>query len=98
MFESAAVAYGPQVIGVVLSGTLWDGARGLRAIKQAEGVTIVQDPDEAEYPSMPINALQATQVLSVFSLPPETPPLRLTQAQLQSFQRTLRALGKHRVL
>lgn len=56
-FRSAAAEYGARVIGVLLSGMLDDGAGGLWDIAKHGGTTIVQDPDEAEYPSMPISAL-----------------------------------------
>jgi two-component system chemotaxis response regulator CheB len=62
LFRSAAVAYGPRVIGIVLTGYQDDGAAGLAAIKRCGGLAIVQDPDDALYPDMPRSALRATTV------------------------------------
>jgi two-component system chemotaxis response regulator CheB len=60
LFGSAARWHGPHVIGVVLSGLLYDGTAGLSAIKLAGGTTIVQG--DAMYPSMPRSALQHVQI------------------------------------
>ena len=62
LFRSAAVHYGARVIGVVLTGLLDDGTEGLIAIKATGGLSVVQHPDDAEWPSMPRNALKRDHV------------------------------------
>lgn len=62
LFRSAAVAYGPRAIAVLLSGLLDDGVAGLGAIKRCGGTTIVQDPDTAPFPQLPENALHYAPV------------------------------------
>jgi two-component system chemotaxis response regulator CheB len=58
LFRSAAVSYGPRVIGVVLTGMLNDGSAGLRAVRAAGGIAVVQDPHDAVAPDMPWSALR----------------------------------------
>ena len=62
LFRSAALFYGPRVIGVILSGFLSDGAAGLSAIKRCGGVALVQDPKDAISDEMPLNAIDAAAV------------------------------------
>lgn len=61
LFRSAAVAYRSRVVGVILSGTLYDGARGMRAVQRCGGTAVVQDPAAAEEAEMPRNALQEVE-------------------------------------
>jgi len=62
LFRSAAVSLGSRAIGVVLSGSLSDGTAGLRAIKRCGGLAIVQQPEEAMVPVMPLSALRHVDV------------------------------------
>jgi two-component system, chemotaxis family, protein-glutamate methylesterase/glutaminase len=57
LFESVALVYGNRAVGVILTGTGVDGARGIAAIRASGGATIVQDPEEAAYPGMPRAAI-----------------------------------------
>ena len=57
LFRSAAKVYGPEVVGIILSGGGRDGAKGLAAIRAAGGITVVQDPEDAKYPGLPRNAI-----------------------------------------
>ncbi|BDV36051.1 protein-glutamate methylesterase (plasmid) [Methylocystis iwaonis] len=62
LFRSAALVFGPRLIGVVLTGYLDDGTAGLQAIKLCGGAAIVQDPKEALAPGMPSSALKNVHV------------------------------------
>ena len=59
LFETAADAYGDRLVGIVLTGASKDGAAGLRAVGEAGGLTLVQDPLTAEAAVMPAAALEA---------------------------------------
>ncbi len=58
LFRSAALHHGPRVTGVVLSVYQSDGALELRAIKESEGIAVVQDPGDAVASEMPTSALR----------------------------------------
>lgn len=60
-FESAAEVYKNKLTGILLSGSNADGTQGLKAIKKQGGTIIVQDPESAEMPFMPNNAIQNTE-------------------------------------
>ncbi|CAM3410190.1 chemotaxis protein CheB [Aequorivita lipolytica] len=62
LFRSAAAAYSTRVIGIVLTGSLDDGTTGMLAIKRSGGTCMVQDPNEAEYPDMPLSVLNNMEV------------------------------------
>lgn len=61
LFESAADAYGPTLAAVLLTGANQDGAKGLSRVQQRGGLTIVQDPDDAQVATMPQAALDIVQ-------------------------------------
>lgn len=58
LFQSMADGCGENAVGIVLSGTGSDGAAGIRAIKAAGGITLVQDPETSKYDGMPRAAIQ----------------------------------------
>jgi two-component system, chemotaxis family, protein-glutamate methylesterase/glutaminase len=62
LFRSAAYTYGERVIGVITSGALDDGTSGLWTIKHRRGLAMVQDPSDAEIPSMPESAIREVDV------------------------------------
>lgn len=85
LFRSAASAYSRRVIGVILSGTMDDGAAGLWAVKQAGGIGVVQDPKDAAFSEMPQSAIDAVPVDHVVPLA-EMPALlsRLCREKVKS--------------
>lgn len=62
LFRSAAAAFGRRLIGVILTGMLRDGTVGLRHVRDAGGITIVQNPETAEAGEMPRNAMEGLDV------------------------------------
>jgi two-component system chemotaxis response regulator CheB len=62
MFRSAARSYGGRVAGIILSGALDDGIAGLAEIKRCGGITVVQDPETAQFPDMPSSAITHVDV------------------------------------
>jgi two-component system chemotaxis response regulator CheB len=81
LFRSAALAYGPRVIGVVLTGALDDGTAGLLTVKRRGGLAIVQNPEDAFFPDMPASALHYVAVDYVL-------PLKQLPAKLDQLART----------
>jgi len=68
-FRSLAADAGPRAVGIVMSGTGRDGSLGLKAITADLGLTMVQDPDTAQFPGMPASARELTVV--DYSLSPD---------------------------
>jgi len=68
LFRSAAAVYGRRVVGVLLSGLGADGVSGLITIKQAGGLSLVQDPSEAQFPTMPRAAICEDDVDGIVSI------------------------------
>jgi two-component system chemotaxis response regulator CheB len=68
LMQSAADTYGAALAGILLTGANHDGAEGLAAIKSAGGLTIVQDPEEAEISTMPRAAIRCSKPDLIFPL------------------------------
>lgn len=79
LMMSAADAYGPALCGMLLTGASQDGAAGLAAIGKAGGLTVVQDPADAEIPTMPAAAI-------CLRAPSLTLPLRDIRALLATLE------------
>ncbi|HTS66583.1 MAG TPA: chemotaxis protein CheB [Candidatus Acidoferrales bacterium] len=86
LFKSAAQIYGNRVIGVILTGLLRDGTEGLSAVHEAGGLTMVQDPQEAEYPDMPTNAMEKLPVTFCLNLADIGPALELLVRRATRFE------------
>jgi two-component system chemotaxis response regulator CheB len=68
LFASAALAYGPRVVGVVLTGGGHDGMQGLLDVTTAGGLSLVQKPSEAEHASMPEYAIAHDHVRAALAV------------------------------
>jgi two-component system, chemotaxis family, protein-glutamate methylesterase/glutaminase len=68
LFETAAVAYGTELVAVLLTGANSDGTAGLKMIRDLGGYTIAQDPQEAQFAYMPQAAIDAGVVRQVWNL------------------------------
>jgi hypothetical protein len=77
LFQEAARRYGRRVIGLVLTGLLRDGTAGLQAVHAAGGLTMVQNPLEAQYPDMPASAMKNLSVTFCLNLSEIGPALDL---------------------
>jgi len=66
-FKSLVKCQGSRAVGVILSGTAFDGVQGLRDIKEAGGITFAQTPDSSKFDGMPLNAIVAGAVDFILS-------------------------------
>lgn len=68
LFQSAAQVYKKRLMGIILTGTNHDGADGLKEVRHCGGLAVVQDPENARYPTMPQSALEAADPQLVLTL------------------------------
>lgn len=67
LFESAARVWGRGLIAIILSGANFDGAKGMKVVKEFGGFMIAQDPKTAEHPVMPKSAIDAAGITTILS-------------------------------
>ena len=68
LFESAAHVWNSKLIGIILTGASQDGAYGMKIIRELGGLTIAQNPLQAEFPFMPQAAIEFSNVELILSL------------------------------
>jgi two-component system chemotaxis response regulator CheB len=67
-FESASLVYGSGLAGILLSGSNSDGSYGMQCIERKGGVTLIQDPEEAEFKTMPLSCIQNLENPRIYTL------------------------------
>jgi two-component system, chemotaxis family, protein-glutamate methylesterase/glutaminase len=67
-FESAAQVYGEALAGILLSGSNADGSFGMQCIERKGGMTVVLDPEEADFKTMPLSCIQALKNPRIYTL------------------------------
>jgi len=93
LFESAARVWKNRLVAVVYSGANSDGARGLSMVAALGGIAVVQDPETAEYPEMPLAAISAVPGALVY--PPEIIVELLKKYSLAEVPRNSIVVEKH---
>ena len=86
MFKAAARRYGERVIPVILAGLWRDGTAGSKAVHGAGSLTMVEDPNEAEYRDMPANAMEKLPVTFCLKLAEIGPALELLVRRSAEFE------------
>ena len=98
LFRTAARQHGRRVVGIVLSGALDDGTRGLQEIKRAGGMAIAQRVEDATIPAMPMSAIRNVEVDHIVAASAIAPLIvRLTSEPLRGAVRAPRRGGQHDV-
>lgn len=101
LFRSAAYVYRQRVIGIILSGFLNDGTSGLWTVKQLGGMTLVQDPGDAEQAHLPVNVLEYVKpdfvvnasdmgnIIAEYAKKPNHEKLKLSENELERLEKEI---------
>ena len=68
LFESASIVFKERLVAIILTGTNNDGSKGIETVNKFGGLTVAQDPGDAQYPYMPKSAIETKKIMHTWTL------------------------------